>query len=573
MCIDVKIGELFLTLTGVLMWIVTVVLQELMEEDLKRELARNELATKMALAKEHEAHEAKRRAQDAQVMMAAMLTKYETMKSKLDGAKTALAETATKTQAKEEIIDKITAMKERIESYANKKLAVDCLQDHVQMKMDHHTMNSGDLIRDAREEAEKYQKVQQAEEEKAERVKQLQELMKQRENALEKSQKVKVMLERQLEIGEKRAAEQNRIASAREKLLELKMKELELQKAKLARKKIEQEEKERATEDFIAMIDKQLEDMENNKTMNPKQKTEAVSAIIERHFNEEEKKEIQSSKNKTGAVPKQSKTAKAKTPEAVTAKAKSPEVPQSKAKKPNKKGKSPDPKITIQADADAEKPEEASAKIAQTSESLEIPAVNEEKGKSPTPSKNKNKKKNKNKNKNKPATVDQKPTEEQPEPEPTKVKSPSPVKEIVEQKTVAEVTKPEASPAAVQQQPAKTAEQLKKDIAAYLSKTPEQQMAEAQNPSGEQKEEKMTEEQVKSMVARVEGKCENIRDDIADMAMSEQYLRTKQALLKAKKKEQEMQIAQKMASIREEEVIKMREKVAKMQVDKYLFLL
>merc|ERR1712045_971102 len=146
-----------------------------------------------------------------------------------------------------------------------------------------------------------------------------------------KSQKVKVMLERQLEIGEKRAAEQNRIASAREKLLELKMKELELQKAKLARKKIEQE------------------DMENNKTMNPKQKTEAVSAIIERHFNEEEKKETQSPKNKTGAVPKQSKTAKAKTPEAVTAKAKSPEVPQSKAKKPNKKGKSPDPKITIQA--------------------------------------------------------------------------------------------------------------------------------------------------------------------------------------------------------------------------------
>merc|ERR1712235_14983 len=135
----------------------------------------------------------------------------------------------------------------------------------------------------------------------------------------------------------------------------------------LARKKIEQEEKERATEDFIAMIDKQLEDMENNKTMNPKQKTEAVSAIIERHFNEEEKKEIQSPKNKTGAVPKQG----------MTAKAKSPEVPQSKAKKPNKKGKSPDPKITIQADADAEKPEEASAKIAQTSESLEIPAVNE----------------------------------------------------------------------------------------------------------------------------------------------------------------------------------------------------
>ena len=77
---------------------------------------------------------------------------------------------------------------------------------------------------------------------------------------------------------------------------------------------------------------------------------------------------------------------------------------------------------------------------------------------------------------------------------------------------------------------------------------------------------KLTEEEVKNMVANIEEKSERVRDDIADMAMSEQYLRTKQALLKAKKKEQEMQIAQRMASLREEEVIKMREKVAKMQV-------
>merc|ERR1711915_353918 len=73
---------------------------------------------------------------------------------------------------------------------------------------------------------------------------------------------------------------------------------------------------------------------------------------------------------------------------------------------------------------------------------------------------------------------------------------------------------------------------------------------------------KMTEEEVKDMVEKVEGKCKNIRGDIADMAMSEQYLRTKQALLMAKKKEQEMKIAQKMASIRETEVKKMRDKVA-----------
>merc|ERR1712203_1132490 len=78
-------------------------------------------------------------------------------------------------------------------------------------------------------------------------------------------------------------------------------------------------------------------------------------------------------------------------------------------------------------------------------------------------------------------------------------------------------------------------------------------------------EDKLTEEEVKEMVAKVEGKCRNVKDNIADMAMSEQYLRTKQAMLKAKKKEQEMKIAQKMAELREEEVIKMREKVTRMQ--------
>jgi len=81
----------------------------------------------------------------------------------------------------------------------------------------------------------------------------------------------------------------------------------------------------------------------------------------------------------------------------------------------------------------------------------------------------------------------------------------------------------------------------------------------------EEAEEKLSEEEVKEMVAKVEGKCKNVKDNIADMAMSEQYLRTKQAMLKAKKKEQEMKIAQRMAELREEEVLKMREKVTRMQ--------
>merc|ERR1711936_130639 len=77
--------------------------------------------------------------------------------------------------------------------------------------------------------------------------------------------------------------------------------------------------------------------------------------------------------------------------------------------------------------------------------------------------------------------------------------------------------------------------------------------------------EKMTEEEVKKMVENVEGKCKTVKNDMADMAMSEQYLRTKQAMLMAKKKEQEMKIAANIAAIREDEVTKMREKVKAMQ--------
>merc|ERR1712181_55796 len=77
--------------------------------------------------------------------------------------------------------------------------------------------------------------------------------------------------------------------------------------------------------------------------------------------------------------------------------------------------------------------------------------------------------------------------------------------------------------------------------------------------------EKMTAEEVKQMVENVEGKCKTVKSDMADMAMTEQYLRTKQALLMAKKKEQEMKVAANIAAIREQEVQKMRDKVKCMQ--------
>lgn len=488
--------------------------QELMEEDLKRELARNELATKMAMAKESEAQEAKRRAMGAQQQMVAMMEKYELMKNKLDGARTALAETADKTQAKEEVINKISAMRERIEKYSNRKEAVNYLEDHVRIKLENQSSGM-EFLQAAQEETEKYTRVAQFEEEKAERVAALQQLMKEREKALERTELTKQMLEKQFALGEKKIAEKNRIAAVREKMLELKMKELELQKAKFARMKREQEEKERATEDFITMIDKQLEDMESG-TLDPSQKSAKISEIIEKHFNDEEKKEDQAAK--TGAVPKQ-------TPKKSKNTAKSAPAQKAKSATPEKK-------------------------IAQETKVVSSKPTEPVKGKSPAPSKNKKK----NKNKNKSAT------EREASVEVTVKDTATPPSQEISKPVQKEDTKP-----------VKTAEQIKKDIAAYLEKSKKAQQVHEEMEDKkkvvetEDCEKKLTEDEVKNMVARVEGKCETMRGDIADMAVSEQYLRTKQALLKAKKREQEMQIAQNIASLREEEVIKMREKVERMQ--------
>merc|ERR1711970_1455603 len=92
-----------------------------------------------------------------------------------------------------------------------------------------------------------------------------------------------------------------------------------------------------------------------------------------------------------------------------------------------------------------------------------------------------------------------------------------------------------------------------------------QKMEQMEKAKTEKEENKLSAEEIKDMVAKVEGKCKTVSGDIADMAMSEQYLRTKQALLMAKKKEQEMAIATNIAKIREDEVKKMRDKVAAMQ--------
>jgi hypothetical protein len=69
---------------------------------------------------------------------------------------------------------------------------------------------------------------------------------------------------------------------------------------------------------------------------------------------------------------------------------------------------------------------------------------------------------------------------------------------------------------------------------------------------------------LKETVTNIEAKCAGVRDELGQMAMSEQYMRTKQAQLLAKRKEKEAEKALEAASIKELEAQQMRQKVANM---------
>jgi len=475
--------------------------QELMEEDLQREIARNEAATKMAMEREVQALEARKRAQESQIVMKSMLEKYEVMKNKLDSTKQHLEEKTSKIAVQQQLTDKITSMKARIEAYANRKEAVSYLSEHVTIKHEMHEkklesvkedMESSETEGKTEEESERYKRMKAGLTDHTERVEALKAMMKENEENFKKREQVKLMLEKQVLLGEKRAAEQTRITEAREKLLALKMRELELQKAKLARKKVEQEEKDRATDDFFAHIDKQLEEMES--TNSAAQATEVAppkGAVPKQKRNKSKGKGRNRSK---------SSTPKVMSPEPfIQAKAKTPKVMSPAPKDEGSKIESAEPKIN----APKEVSEETKSTESQVPDTKSTPTENEIEAA--------NNKMQKDTSKSEADEIDEK-------------------------------------------------KEKRNDI-----EMPILEGATSQDVEERSEGDKMTEEEVKEMVAKVEGKCQNIRGDIADMAMSEQYLRTKQALLMAKKKEQEMKIAEKMATIREEEVKKMKEKVQHMQ--------
>merc|ERR1712088_741033 len=146
---------------------------------------------------------------------------------------------------------------------------------------------------------------------------------------LAKREQLKDMLEKQCLLEEKRTLEQNKIAEAREKLLEMKMRELELQKAKMERTRREQEERKKATNDFMAGVEAELEEME----------AKAKAPLIA-----EREKQL-------GAVPKQGKKGKGKKSKGNTPKVMSPEPKTPKVQSPEPKT----PKVMFPEPAEKEK--------------------------------------------------------------------------------------------------------------------------------------------------------------------------------------------------------------------------
>jgi len=86
----------------------------------------------------------------------------------------------------------------------------------------------------------------------------------------------------------------------------------------------------------------------------------------------------------------------------------------------------------------------------------------------------------------------------------------------------------------------------------------------SEKPVAESEDDEDLQINLESSVERLEAKCAGVREELGRMALSEQYMRTKQAQLFAKRREMEAKQAMLKAEIKEKEAAEMRKKVAEM---------
>jgi len=489
--------------------------QALMEEDLEREIARNEAAVRMAREREEQAVAAKKRAMESQLLMKDMMAKYEQMKNKLEFTKKHLEETNEKIVHQEKITDKIQKMKDRIETYSNKRDAVSCLDEAVQMKKVMYVMNND-------QKEDKLDKLLDGETDV--RMEKIKANVEENEARLKKREELKEWLETQVAKGEKRAQEQSRIAKAKEDLLELKLKELKLQTQRLERRKEQQKRAEEDNQDFLELIDKQLLEMEERTEQKDAKEKELALLTHQRQRLEKAKtmkEEIEATKEKTRQLQEKKRLIEEqrnKQMKEKEEKMKENESGESTGAIPKKKQNSASPVNT---------PTEVKEEKKEVVEDVKAEENNEEETVS-------EKEKVTHENECNDKTI---------EPEPMKEDK------VDTNETNHEVTEKCES---VQEE---------KNIEVSEASTSDDVVEESETGEGEQDEKY----EFMDTVKKIEGKCATVKGDLADMAMSEQYLRTKQAMLLAKKKEKEMNVANSIANLREAEVQKMREKVKHMQ--------
>merc|ERR1719225_2204567 len=218
------------------------------------------------------------------------------MKAKLDATKGSLDAKQKQITNQAALTEKITAMKERVEQYAAKKEAVSALTEHVAIRQVLQ-QNKLDVVNEELDQeddnsanAARLGQVKTGLKEHTERMQILQRNMQKNAETMAKREQLKEMLEKQVLLEEKRTAEQNKIPAARETCRRTPRRTAELQKAKMERTKREQEERKRATNDFMAGVEAELEEME----------TKAKAPLLA-----EREKQL-------GAVPKQGKKGKGK---------------------------------------------------------------------------------------------------------------------------------------------------------------------------------------------------------------------------------------------------------------------
>jgi len=186
------------------------IVQELLEEDLQREIERNAAANRIAMEREREALAARKRAAESQRMMKEMVTRYETMKKKLDFTKKALQDTNNRIETQERVTAKLDDMKKRLTNYSDRKDALSMKESATDPLDALLTLTEEEEDDNDDEALKRQEELKNAMTDHAANVMKLQNKLIEEGDKLKKKAELREWLEKQVELGEQKALEQEK---------------------------------------------------------------------------------------------------------------------------------------------------------------------------------------------------------------------------------------------------------------------------------------------------------------------------------------------------------------------------